>query len=60
MHQFHVPVDHLQCEVFLVLEVMIERTLRHLRSIQQRLHTQIVIAMLEQHRHPRIEQTLLG
>ena len=60
MHLPHVLVNDLEREVLFVLEVMVERTLRSTRGFEQSLDAQIVVPMLQQHGHPRIEQALLG
>src|SRR3989337_2039517 len=60
MHMPHILVNDLEREVLFVLEMMVERTLRSTRGVEQGLDAQIVVAMLQEHGHPRIEQTLLG
>ena len=56
----HVLVDHLEGEVLLVLEVMIERALRGVGSLKQGLDPKVMVAVLQQHGLPGIEQALLG
>jgi hypothetical protein len=42
----HVAIDHLEREVFLVPEVMVERPFRRLGRFEQRLDAEIVVALL--------------
>jgi hypothetical protein len=60
MHMPHVLVNDLEREVLFVLEMMVERTLRSTRGFEQGLDAQIMVAMLQEHGHPSIEQALLG
>ena len=60
MHLLHVLVDDLEREVLFVLEVMVERTLRRTRGLQESLDAKTVVAMLEQQGQADIEQALLG
>ena len=50
----------LQREVLLVPEVVVEGALRRARGREQGLHAEVVVAVLEQHGEPGIEQALLG
>ena len=60
VHLLHVLIDDPEGEVFLVLEVMVKRSLRRTRGRKQSPDTEIVVPMLQQHRQTRIEQPLLG
>ena len=60
VHPLHVPVDDLEREVLLVLEVMVEGALRGARRREQGLDAEIVVAVLQEHGQARIEQALLG
>ena len=60
VHMSHILVDDLEREVLFVLEVMIEGTFRRRRGVEQRLHAEIVVAVLQEHGHSYIEQALLG
>jgi hypothetical protein len=60
VHARHVGVEDLEREILLVLEVMVERALRDVRLFEQRLDAEAVVAVLQQHAEPRIDQPLLG
>jgi hypothetical protein len=60
MHMPHVLVDDLEREVLFVREVMVERTLRSASRVEQGLYSQIMVAMLQEHGHAHIKETLLG
>ncbi len=51
-----IQVDHLQAEVFLRLEVVIEGTLGDVRRLEQRGDAQVVIAVAQQHAHALLEK----
>jgi len=48
VHVLHVEVDHLQPEVLLGCEMVIERALRDAGGLEQRADTQIVVAVAQQ------------
>lgn len=58
MHGRHVAVDHLESEVFLVLEVVIERAARDV-GVQQILNTRIGVAAGQKELQPCLEEALL-
>ena len=60
MHVPHILVDDLEGEILLVLKMMVERTLRRTRGLEQGLDAQTVVAMLKQHGQTNIKQALLG
>src|SRR4029078_1732955 len=56
----HIGIDDLEGEILLVLEVMIERALGRCRRVQQRLNSQVVVAVLQKHAQSGLDQPLLG
>ena len=60
MHLRHVGVDDLQREVLLVLEVVVEGAFGNPRFREQGFDAQPVVAALQQHPEPRLDQVLLG
>jgi hypothetical protein len=59
MDSVHVQIDHLEREVLLALEVVVERAARYPSRIEQGLDSQVVVSALQEHREARLEQPLL-
>ncbi len=56
----HVEVDHLQAEILLGFEVVVEGTLRDLRRLEHFGDAHGVIALPQEQGHALLEQLLLG